>query len=99
MYYEMKEQIKSIAKGDFSKFSVNQMLDRLLHRKVGERPIRYCTPLRKGNIDEVPSPVAKKYEKTSKDMQQDSEKLPRINVNSGSKFSINEGLASFIEVH
>ena len=37
-----------IARGELDDLNLDQMMTRLLHRKVGDRMIRVCTPLRRG---------------------------------------------------
>ena len=42
--------------------TLEQVLGKLLHRKVGERMLRVCTPMERMRDDEVASPKAKNYD-------------------------------------
>ena len=65
-YQTIRNKIKQIDAGRVHDMTLEQILRELLHRKVGERAIRMCTPLGNGyKIDEVPSPKAKTYETNS----------------------------------
>ena len=73
-YQVIKDKVKQIDAGRVHDMTLEQILRELLHRKVGERAIRMCTPLGNGfKTDEVPSPKAKTYETNS------PVKLPSLN--------------------
>ena len=75
-YQSIKDKVKQINSGKIHDMTLEQILRELLHRKVGERAIRMCTPISQGfKIDEVPSPKAKTYENIS------PIKLPSLKTN------------------
>lgn len=59
-YMDMKEQIKSIAKGELNEMTVDNILKKLLIRKCGKRVIRVSSPISRKLGDEVPSPTNNK---------------------------------------
>lgn len=63
-YMDMKERIREIQKGKTSELTLEQVLDKLFHRKVGERMIRVSTPIARLRDDDVASPKAKNYNQT-----------------------------------
>ena len=63
-YIKMKEQIRKIQDGKISDMTLEQVLEELLHRKVGERMIRVCTPMERLRDDEVASPKARNYDES-----------------------------------
>ncbi len=61
-YGKIKEVIRQVQEGKFNDMTLEQVLDQLLHRKVGDRMIRVCTPMERMRDDEIASPKAKNYD-------------------------------------